>query len=132
MKKVLNILIIVTLLTTVSCDNDDSVVELNPNSVTDCSLSYTVDLDQYFVGICLDGTNSALPGETITYASKATPNFTEIIWTVESGSMEVMGIVTSVENNVENGRLKSIATIRFNSDFSGGSLKAEAINNDGE
>jgi hypothetical protein len=46
--------------------------------------------------------------------------------------MEVMGIVTSVENNVENGRLKSIATIRFNSDFSGGSLKAEAINNDGE
>lgn len=130
----INLLLLMSVLLTTSCSNNDDteITVVNLKNVTDCSLSFSEDDNEYVVGICLDGTNSALPDETITFASKATPNFTDIIWTVESGSMEIMNVDNSIENSVEVGRIKTIATIKFNSNFSGGSLRAEAVNNSGE
>jgi hypothetical protein len=111
---------------TISCSNDnDTEPEIeNLKSVTDCGLS----TDPQFKGICLDGATSVLPNEVITYASKSTANFSEILWTIESGNMEIL----SIENSVVDGFNKSIATIKFNSNFIGGSLKVRAINDSDE
>ncbi|OZV66398.1 hypothetical protein [Winogradskyella aurantia] len=124
MKKVLNILTLITILGAISCNSDESEIQINPKSVTDCSLNS----DPNFTGICLDGATSVLINETITYASKATANFTEIQWTINSGNIEIQ----SIENSIDDGMLKSIATIKFNSDFDGGSLNVKAINDNGE
>lgn len=127
------LLLLLSILLTVSCSNDDDAGTVeNLKNVTDCSLSYSANPNEYLVGICLNGTNSAKPNETITFASKATANFSEIIWTIESGSMEIINVANSTENIVEVGRIKTIATIKFNSDFSGGIITAEAVNDNGE
>ncbi len=135
MKKLsINLLLSISLIISTSCSNNDTTeptVE-NLKNVTDCALNYSADDNNYYIGICLDGTNSALPGETITFASKATANFSEIIWTVEEGNIDIINVENSMENSVEIGRLRTVATLRFDADFSGGSIKAEAINNDGE
>jgi len=120
------------LITSCSSNDDDEIAIENLKNVTDCSLSFSANANEDFVGICLDGTPFALPNETITFASKATPNFSEIVWTVESGSMEILNIENSIEDDEEPGRLKTIATIKFNSDFSGGVIRTDAANDAGE
>ncbi len=120
------LLLIALLGFTVSCstdDNGESIVE-NIKNVTDCGLS----TDPQFIGLCMDGAESAIPNEVITYASKSTLNFSEISWIVESGSIEIL----NVENSITEGANKSIATIKFKSDFSGGSLKVRTFNDEGE
>ncbi len=124
MRRVLRVFICITLLGAISCESDASEIEINSKSVTDCSLNSSPEV----TGICLDGAKAVLSDETLTYASKATSNFTEIVWTIESGSIEILDI----ENSMDNGLLKSIATIKFDTDFSGGSLRVNAINNNGE
>jgi hypothetical protein len=121
----LYVLLLVYITFTTSCSNDNDIkptVE-NPKSVTDCELR----TDPEFKGICLDGATSVSLNEVMTYASKSTANFSEILWTIESGSIEILNI----ENSFVNGFNKSIATIKFNSDFSGGSLKVIASNASG-
>jgi len=110
----------------ISCSSDDEsdLTLENSKNVTDCDLS----TDPLFIGICLDGATAVLPNDRLTYASKSTSNFSEMIWTIESGSMEIL----TIENSISNGFNKSIATIKFNSDFSGGSLRVKAINDSGE
>lgn len=132
--QIAHIALLMSLLLVSSCSNNDDTEPIfnNSKNVTDCSLSYSANPNEYFIGVCVDGTNSALPNEVITFASKATPNFTEIVWTIESGSMELINIENSVENDIELGRLKSIATVQFNSNFTGGILRANAINDIGE
>lgn len=127
------ILLLFFLLTSSCSNNDDTeIIVENSKNVTDCSLSYSANPNEYVVGVCLDGTNLAIPNETVTFASKATPNFSEIVWTIESGNMEIINVENSIENDVESGRLKTIATIKFNSDFYGGILRADAVNDVGE
>ena len=76
----------------------------------------------------MDGAIAVLPNEVLTYASKSTANFSEMLWTIESGNIEIV----SIENSVVDGFNKSIATLKFYSDFTGGSLKVKAVNTSGE
>ena len=104
---------------TFSCSNDDATIE-NLKNVTDCEM---VIEPETLVAICLDGTDSALPNEVIKFAStfyskNENPSNTEFLWTIESGSMEIVNI----ENSVDGSLAKSIVTIKFNSDFSGNGL----------
>jgi hypothetical protein len=111
---------------TISCTkNDDSepTVE-NLRNFTDCELN----TDPEFNGICLNGSNTASQNEVLTFASKSSAVYSEILWTVESGNIEIL----EVENSVENGINKSIATLKFNFNFSGGEIKVISTNNNGE
>jgi hypothetical protein len=102
------------LLFIVSCTNNDNFDEplaLSPKSVTDCDLT----TDPTAVGLCIDGAKFALPNEIITYAAKFTSANCEFLWTIDSGDMEILNI----EESIENGQKKSIATIKFNRDFIG-------------
>jgi hypothetical protein len=119
MKNLLKTIIVLMLLTIISCESDETEININPKSVTDCGLP----TDPQFEGLCLDGATSVLPNEVITYASKYTTNYSEILWTIESGSIEILNI----ENSIVDGVNKSIVTIKFNFDFSGGSLKVKAF-----
>jgi hypothetical protein len=72
------------------------------------------------VSICIDGTDLALPNETITFAStfyskNDNPSDTQFLWTGESGNMEILNIENSIHGTIA----KSIATIKSNSDYIG-------------
>jgi len=110
-----------------SCTDDDSIESnINPKSVTDCELSETID-----VGICVAGTDVASPNETIIFVSKFysgsenVPSNSQISWEIEYGNMEIINI----ENSIDGLSAKSLVTIKFNSDFSGGRIWAKAENN---
>ncbi|OUR97673.1 hypothetical protein A9Q86_15785 [Flavobacteriales bacterium 33_180_T64] len=114
------LLVIFTL--TIACSNeeDDIFIIENSKNATDCELTI---LPTTLVAICMNGSDFAFPNETLTYASKFASTNCDYLWTVESGDIEIL----NVENSIVNSFTKSIATIRFGSDFSGGviSVKAE-------
>lgn len=105
------------LVAVLSCSEEQ--IDSNFKNVFDCQL----DSDINFIGVCLNGATAANPNETIIYASKATANFSEIQWEIESGDIEILDIDSSIDNNLP----KSIVTLQFNSNFSGGSIKVTAI-----
>ena len=118
-----------------SCTSNDDMPEnqaINPISVTDCG-ELIIELDTT-VGICVDGTDFALPDEIITFTSTFysrgdSPSSSHFLWTIESGSMEIL----NVENRFDNLTAKSIATIQFNSDYSGnGLIRVNAENDTGK
>jgi hypothetical protein len=118
------LVVCITFTTSCSNDNDTEPTIENPKSVTD----YGLMTNPEFKGMCLDSATSVSLNEVMTCASKSTANFSEILWTIESGSIEILNI----ENSFVDGFNKSIATIKFNSDFSGGSLKVIASSAKGE
>ena len=124
MKTTLKILTVLMIFTFISCSKDESVIDINSRNATDCGLNN----DPEFIGICADGSASALQNEVLTYASKSSPNFSEILWIIESGNIEVVNI----ENSSIDGFNKSIATVKFNLDFSGGIIKVKTRNESGE
>jgi hypothetical protein len=124
MKTVIKFFIVLILLPLISCDNDESTVNNNSQNVTDCA----INSDSGYIGICLDGSSIVSQNDLLTYASTSSSNFTEIIWTIESGNIEIIDI----ENSIENGYNKSIATLQFNYDFSGGIIKVTTLNSNGE
>ncbi|QWX84598.1 hypothetical protein H0I23_02830 [Cellulophaga sp. HaHaR_3_176] len=115
-----------------SCSNDDSpeIEATNENSVTNCDLTIKPETA---VAICVDGADFALPDEILTFASTFysrgdTASNSTFVWTIESGSLEVL----SIENSVDGQIAKSVATIKFNSDYSGnGVVKVDADNDSG-
>jgi len=120
------LLMFITLMT--SCSKDDTnLTSENLKNVTDCGLTIEPDT---LNSICVDGTNLALPDEIITFASSFfskndNPNETQFSWIIESGDMEVL----NVENSIDNLIAKSVATIKFNSNYSGnGIIKVFAEN----
>ncbi|WP_318312228.1 hypothetical protein [Flagellimonas crocea] len=127
------LLLIVFVTIIISCSkNDDSDLSItNLKSVTDCDITIQPET---LVSICVDGTDSALPDEVIkfvtTFYSKTdNASTSKISWTIESGNMEILDI----ENSIDGLLAKSIATIKFNSDFSGnGIIKGTAKNIGGE
>jgi len=111
-----------------SCSNDDSIEAIvnDSKSVTDCGLSVTPNT---LVSICVDGTDFASPNETITFASKLFPasgdaSNNQFVWSILNGSMEIL----NVENSIDGDFAKSIVTIKFNSDYSGGKIRVDAEN----
>ena len=126
------LLLLVLIALTTSCSNDDDTEPTieNLKNVTDCEITIQPDT---LASICVDGTDFALPNETIKfvttfYSKNDTPTNTEFSWTIETGNMEILNI----ENSVDGLIAKSIATIKFNSDYSGnGIIKGAAENNTG-
>jgi hypothetical protein len=121
MKLTFKILICLSILL-VSCTNDENteVTPINPKSVTNCELTIEPDT---LVSICANGTDFASRNEIITFAStfyskNDSASDTEFLWSIESGSMEIMNI----ENSNDELIAKSIVTIKFNSDFSGNGI----------
>lgn len=110
----------ILLILTFSCSKEDSN-NSDIINVFDCQL----DDDINFIGVCLNGPTSSNPNEKNTYTSKASANFSEIRWEIESGSMQILNIENSFDNNLP----KSVANIQFNSDFTGGSIKVISIQN---
>lgn len=116
------LLLFVFVTLTTSCSNDDaadSTVE-NLKSVTECEITIEPET---LVSICVDGTDFALPDETIKfvstfYSKNDNPSNTEFLWAIESGSMKILNI----ENSIDGLIAKSIVTIKFNSDYSGNGL----------
>ena len=123
------LLIVLVTLTTSCSNNDDSepIIE-NLKNVSDCGITIEPDT---LVSICIDGTDLALPNETITFAStfyskNDNPSDTQFLWTIEYGNMEIL----NVENSIDGPIAKSIATIKFNSDYIGnGIIGINAENN---
>ena len=118
MKKI-NLLLLMLLAITFSCTKDS--IDENFKNTFDCEF----DSNPNFIGICLNGSTLALRNEILTYASKSTSNFSEISWEIETGNMEILNIDESIENGIN----KSIATIEFKSDFNGGSIRVFSIEN---
>ena len=125
-------LLLILITVTTSCSNNDDLdveptIE-NSKDVVDCELSIEPSTA---VSICVVGTDFALPNETIKfvttfYSRNDDPLNTEFSWAIESGSMEILHI----ENSTEGLIAKSIATIKFNADFSGnGIIRGTAQNN---
>ena len=114
MKKSINLLLLIAIATfQFSCSSDDdNDASLNPKSVTTCNLG---DFSPTGVKVCLNGTDYALPNETITFAAEYNARVAYFTWTIESGSMEIINIEDSATGTTS----KSIATIKFNSDFNG-------------
>ena len=90
-------------------------VDKNYKNATDCTILDTED----FQGICLNGSKYASPNDVLTYASKVTSNYDRIEWSIENGNLSIQ----SIEETVEEGMLKSIATLQFKSTFNGGSIR---------
>ncbi|TCK67381.1 hypothetical protein DFQ05_1155 [Winogradskyella wandonensis] len=117
MKKYFTITLkLIILVLFISCSKDS--IDNNINNAFDCQL----DSDPDFIGICINGSTLANANETLIYASKSSSNFSEIIWEIQSGNMEII----AVENSFDGDLPKSLATIQFNSDFTGGSIKVVA------
>ena len=116
MRKSIKLLLLIAIATfQFSCSSDDDAntdVNLSSKSVTDCGLGQMTETS---LNVCLDGAELALPNENITYAAKYNSLDAEFTWNIMSGSMEVI----NVENSISDGISKSIATIKFNSDFNG-------------
>jgi hypothetical protein len=118
--RILYVLLLVVL--TTSCSKDDTGTEstINAKSVTDCDYVFAPNTVS---GICLNGAELASPNEIITYAAKhvtshgiVNPQFN---WIIENGSIELLNEETSIVNETTT---KSIATIKFKSDFSGNGI----------
>ncbi len=124
------LIVFVTFLTSCSNNDDTEATVENLKNITDCEI--TIESGT-LTSICVDGTDFALPDETIKfvttfYSKNDNPANTEFSWTIESGNMEVM----NVENSIDGLIAKSIATIKFNSNYSGnGVIKGSAENNTG-
>ena len=114
MNKPLNILLLAALVIfQFSCSSDDdNEASLNPKSFTSCDLG---DFSPTSTKVCFNGTDFALPNETITFAMEFNARVATITWTIESGSIEIINI----EESATDSTLKSIATTKFNSDFNG-------------
>lgn len=114
MKKSIKLLLLVAIATfQFSCSSDDdNDASLNPKSVTTCNLG---DFSPTGIKVCLNGADFALPNETITFAAEYNARVALFTWTIETGSMEIINIEESATGSTS----KSIATIRFNSDFDG-------------
>jgi hypothetical protein len=111
------LLVFITLTTSCSNDDDSEPIIENLKNVSDCGITIEPDT---LISICIDGTDLALPNETITFAStfyskNDNPSDTQFLWTVESGNMEILNIENSIDGTIA----KSIATIKFNSDYIG-------------
>ncbi|WP_103867473.1 hypothetical protein [Aquimarina sp. I32.4] len=111
--------------------DDDENQNVNPKSVTDCELTIEPTTS---VSICVEGTDFALPNETITFAStfysrNDIASNSQFSWTIESGGMKILNI----ENTFDGLIAKSIATIQFNSDYTGnGVIRVNAENDTGK
>jgi hypothetical protein len=113
------LLLLVFITLTASCSNNDDSEPLieNLKNVSDCGITIEPDT---LVSICIDGTDLALPNETITftatfYSKKDNPSDTQFLWTVKYGNMEILNIEHSIGGTIA----KSIATIKFNSNYIG-------------
>ena len=100
-----------------SCTEDDINTEFR--NATDCDLNPSPG----FIGLCLNGSQFARPNDLLTYASKSTTNFSEIVWEITDGNMTIV----SVENTTQANALKSVASIQFQDNFNGGRLKVAAM-----
>ena len=114
------VFVFITISTSCTKEDDTEPTFENLKNVTDCDL--TIE-DDTLVSICIDGTDYALPNDVITFAStfyskNDNPSDTQFLWTVESGQMEIL----SVENSIDGALAKSIATIKFNSDYIGSGI----------
>ena len=112
----IKLLFSIILLCSMSCTKE--TMDINFKNAFDCEFEARPN----FVGMCLNGSENALRNETLTYAAKATSNFSEIQWEIEFGDMDIIDI----ENSNDSGNLRSIATIQFNSNFNGGSIRVFA------
>ncbi|MDF4202762.1 hypothetical protein PXD56_07340 [Maribacter sp. SA7] len=115
MKKSINLLLLVAITAfqfSCSSDDNDNEASLNPKSFTSCDLG---DFTPTSTKICFNGADFALPNETITFATEFNARVATITWTIESGNIEIINIDESATGST----LKSIATIKFNSDFNG-------------
>ncbi|WP_298756722.1 hypothetical protein [uncultured Psychroserpens sp.] len=131
MKKLtLGLLLVVYVMALSSCSNNDDIepeIE-NLKNVTDCNITIEPDL---LVAICIDGTDVALPDEIITFVSTFYSKIdiaanTQFMWDIESGNMEIL----TIENSVEGSIAKSIATIRFDANYSGSGIIGVTAEND--
>lgn len=118
-KKQYQLFTLILLLFITSCSKES--IENDFRNAFDCEFENNTN----FIGICLNGSETAFKNETLTYASKATANFTEIQWEVVSGDIEIV----TIDNTLDDDLPKSIATIQFNSNFNGGTIKVTAIDN---
>ncbi|WP_435138274.1 hypothetical protein [Formosa sp. A9] len=129
----LYLLLVLSFVMSCSENDDSSAPSINSKSVTDCDTAFNPNT---ISGICLNGAELASPNEIITYASKhatshgiSNPQFN---WIIENGSIEILNIENSIVDAVT---AKSIATIKFNSDFSGNGIikvMAETDHSEGE
>lgn len=132
--KTIYLLLVISTTLAMSCsrsDDADPIIE-NTKSVSDCGIEIE---DNTSVSICLNGTDSALPNEIITFAStfyskNDNPSNTLFLWTIESGNIEILNIENSIYGEIA----KSIVTIKFNADYTGNAIiaiNAENINGAG-
>ncbi|MEP2280886.1 hypothetical protein [Maribacter sp.] len=115
MKKSINLLLLIVIATfqfSCSSDDNDNEASLNPKSFTTCDIG---DFSPTSTKMCFNGTDFALPNETITFAAEFNARVATFTWTIESGSIEIINI----EEIATDSTLKSIATFKFNSDFNG-------------
>lgn len=127
MKNLIKVSFLFALMFLISCSSNDEAIILDPadnsKSVADCGEAFVSPERNYF---CLGGAPEVLPGEILNYAFKHNSRNTDVTWSIESGEMEILNIETSVSGDFT----ISIATIKFDSDFDGGFLKASSIPNE--
>jgi len=104
------------------CSEDDvNISELK--SRTDCTLSAAPGTDA--LALCTNSSETALPNDNFKVVAKCNQPNSAAEWTIEEGSIEIV----SIKTNTEDGFTKSIATLKFNSDFSGGGIRCKMNNN---
>ena len=130
MKKMTKFIQIITLILFVSCSTDSNETNdisenaaKNPKSVSDCDQTASNSENN---SLCLNGADFVQPSEVINYAFKTNSTDCSITWSVETGDFEILNI----ENNISGEFTISIATLKFDTSFSGGSVKAYSYRND--
>ena len=76
--------------------------------------------------MCIDGPRVVSKNEIITYASKTTIDDANLQWITNTEGVEILNI----ENSIDIGMPKSIATLKFNSNFNGGTISVIISNDD--
>jgi hypothetical protein len=118
MRNILGIIFVCVLtITSVSCSSNDDIDQIESSfSANDCDLENS----NLLVAICVNGASRVTAGQTVSFASKfrseGSTSSATFEWNIESGSMEVLEIVNTV---VDESVTKSVATIKFNSNFDG-------------
>ncbi|KYG71543.1 hypothetical protein [Roseivirga echinicomitans] len=108
-----------------SCNNDDTEIKDELEGATTCVLTNGT-------GVCLDGPKSIVPGKKYTYAFKVNKERSgnkvhEVInWDVKSGKLAIIDIKTTISGDFTT----SVATMKFESDFAGGVIKASTVPDD--
>lgn len=105
---------------TISCTSDDEELELENSIVSICSEDWVDNGNNS--SHCIYGEGQVSPGETQTYGfeSSNASNNNVVIWEVEGAI-----IIEQVINTTDNGWKVSLGTLKFNSDFNGGLVRAK-------